>query len=96
MYMSDNVGKNTIAMVLAGGKGERLSPLTLRRAKPSVAFGGKYKIIDFVLGNFDFAGVHLESCDLGCCHCPQCAGKDGVVAYNARVNRKTADYIKSK
>ncbi len=33
MYSQDNVGRNTIAMVLAGGKGERLSPLTLRRAK---------------------------------------------------------------
>ena len=42
----------TIAMVLAGGKGERLSPLTLSRPKPGVAFGGKYKIIDFVLSNF--------------------------------------------
>jgi glucose-1-phosphate adenylyltransferase len=51
MFAADNVGKNTIAMVLAGGKGERLSPLTMRRAKPSVAFGGKYKIIDFVLSN---------------------------------------------
>jgi glucose-1-phosphate adenylyltransferase len=48
---SGSLGKNTIAMVLAGGKGERLSPLTLRRAKPSVSFGGKYKIIDFVLSN---------------------------------------------
>jgi hypothetical protein len=54
------------------------------------------KIIDFALGNFDFGGVHLESCDLGCCHCPECAGKDGVVGYNARINQKTADYIKSK
>jgi hypothetical protein len=54
------------------------------------------KIIDFTLGNFDFGGVHLESCDLGCCHCPACAGKDGVVGYNARINQKTADYIKSK
>jgi len=53
----DNVGKNTIAMVLAGGKGERLSPLTLRRAKPSVAFGGKYKIIDFVLSNLFNSGI---------------------------------------
>jgi glucose-1-phosphate adenylyltransferase len=53
----DNVGRNTIAMVLAGGKGERLSPLTLRRAKPSVAFGGKYKIIDFVLSNLFNSGI---------------------------------------
>jgi glucose-1-phosphate adenylyltransferase len=57
MYMTDNVGRNTIAMVLAGGKGERLSPLTLRRAKPSVAFGGKYKIIDFVLSNLFNSGI---------------------------------------
>ena len=53
----DNVGKSTIAMVLAGGKGERLSPLTLRRAKPSVAFGGKYKIIDFVLSSLFNSGI---------------------------------------
>ena len=51
------VGRNTIAMVLAGGKGERLSPLTLRRAKPGVAFGGKYKIIDFVLSNLFNSGI---------------------------------------
>ena len=57
MYSMDNVGKDTIAMVLAGGKGERLSPLTLRRAKPSVAFGGKYKIIDFVLSNLFNSGI---------------------------------------
>jgi glucose-1-phosphate adenylyltransferase len=57
MYSMNNVGKNTIAMVLAGGKGERLSPLTLRRAKPSVAFGGKYKIIDFVLSNLFNSGI---------------------------------------
>lgn len=44
-------------MVLAGGKGERLSPLTLRRPKPSVAFGGKYKIIDFVLSNLFNSGI---------------------------------------
>jgi hypothetical protein len=54
------------------------------------------RIVDFTLGQFDFGAVHLESCDLGCCWCPQCAGKDGVVAYNARINRKTADYIKHK
>ena len=57
MYITDNIGRNTIAMVLAGGKGERLSPLTLRRAKPSVAFGGKYKIIDFVLSNLFNSGI---------------------------------------
>ena len=57
MYSMDNVSRNTIAMVLAGGKGERLSPLTNRRAKPSVAFGGKYKIIDFVLSNLFNSGL---------------------------------------
>src|SRR5512145_439825 len=57
MNMTDNIGRSTIAMVLAGGKGERLSPLTLRRAKPSVTFGGKYKIIDFVLSNLFNSGI---------------------------------------
>ncbi len=57
MYTTENVGKNTIAMVLAGGKGERLSPLTLRRPKPCVSFGGKYKIIDFVLSNLFNSGI---------------------------------------
>jgi hypothetical protein len=54
------------------------------------------KIIDFTLSEFDFGAVHLESCDLGCCFCPECAGKDGVVGYNVRINQKTADYIKSR
>lgn len=57
MYATEDLGKNTIAMVLAGGKGERLSPLTLRRAKPGVPFGGKYKIIDFVLSNLFNSGI---------------------------------------
>ena len=57
MYSMSNVGRNTIAMVLAGGKGERLDPLTVRRAKPSVMFGGKYKIIDFVLSNLFNSGI---------------------------------------
>ena len=57
MYLKGNVAKNTIAMVLAGGKGERLSPLTNSRPKPGVAFGGKYKIIDFVLSNLFNSGI---------------------------------------
>ena len=38
---------NVFTMILAGGKGERLSPLTEQRAKPAVPFGGKYRIVDF-------------------------------------------------
>jgi glucose-1-phosphate adenylyltransferase len=41
-----------LAMILAGGKGSRLGPLTCHRAKPAVPFGGRYRIIDFVLSNF--------------------------------------------
>jgi glucose-1-phosphate adenylyltransferase len=41
----------TLALVLAGGKGSRLEPLTRDRAKPAVPFGGAYRIIDFVLSN---------------------------------------------
>ena len=44
-------------MVLAGGKGERLYPLTQDRAKPAVPFGGKYRIIDFTLSNCLNSGV---------------------------------------
>jgi len=57
MYASGNITQNTIAMVLAGGKGERLSPITIGRPKPSVPFGGKYKIIDFVLSNMFNSGI---------------------------------------
>ena len=42
---------NVLAVVLAGGKGERLEPLTRDRAKPAVPFGGGYRIIDFTLSN---------------------------------------------
>src|SRR6478672_9619412 len=42
---------NVLAVVLAGGKGSRLEPLTRDRAKPAVPFGGLYRIIDFALSN---------------------------------------------
>lgn len=57
MYTVGNITKNTLAMVLAGGKGERLSPITMRRPKPAVPFGGKYKIIDFALSNLFNSGI---------------------------------------
>jgi len=47
-----------LGIVLAGGKGSRLSPLTTERAKPAVPFGGKYRIIDFVLSNFINSGIY--------------------------------------
>jgi glucose-1-phosphate adenylyltransferase len=47
-----------LGFVLAGGKGTRLYPLTKERAKPAVPFGGKYRIIDFVLSNFINSGIY--------------------------------------
>ena len=41
-----------LALILAGGKGSRLEPLTRERSKPAVPFGGRYRIVDFVLSNF--------------------------------------------
>ena len=46
-----------LALVLAGGQGERLRPLTDDRSKPAVPFGGKYRIIDFVLSNLVHSGI---------------------------------------
>jgi glucose-1-phosphate adenylyltransferase len=43
---------HSLAMILAGGAGTRLEPLTRERAKPAVPFGGRYRIIDFCLSNF--------------------------------------------
>ena len=47
---------DTLVMILAGGEGKRLFPLTQDRAKPAVSFGGRYRIIDFVLNNFINSG----------------------------------------
>lgn len=49
--------KKLLTFVMAGGKGERLQPLTKDRAKPAVPFGGKYRIIDFTLSNCINSGI---------------------------------------
>lgn len=46
-----------LGIIMAGGRGERLFPLTQHRAKPAVPFGGRYRIIDFVLSNFVNSGI---------------------------------------
>lgn len=50
-FSVSSILRNTITMILAGGQGERLHPLTAVRSKPAVPFGGKYRIIDFTLSN---------------------------------------------
>ena len=47
----------TLAIILAGGSGKRLQPLTAERAKPAIPFGGKYRIIDFTLANCLESGI---------------------------------------
>lgn len=48
-----------LALVLAGGEGSRLYPLTSHRSKPAVPFGGKYRLVDFVISNFINSGLGL-------------------------------------
>ena len=47
-----------LALVLAGGEGRRLWPLTRERSKPAVYFGGRYRLVDFVLSNLVNSGIH--------------------------------------
>jgi len=49
--------KRILGIVMAGGRGERLDPLTRHRSKPAVPFGGRYRIIDFVLSNLVNSGI---------------------------------------
>jgi len=51
------IGPHTVAVVLAGGEGKRLHPLTRRRAKPAMPFGGRYRLVDFVLTNLVHSGL---------------------------------------
>lgn len=50
-------GPSVLGMVLAGGEGKRLMPLTAARAKPAVPFGGGYRLVDFVLSNLVNGGI---------------------------------------
>ncbi len=50
--------QRSLAMVLAGGEGKRLFPLTRERSKPAVYFGGRYRLIDFALSNLVNSGFH--------------------------------------
>ncbi|MFQ5345858.1 MAG: sugar phosphate nucleotidyltransferase, partial [Mariprofundus sp.] len=62
--MERNISKltsNTVAMVLAGGRGSRLKALTDWRAKPAVPFGGKFRIIDFPMSNCINSGIRRIS-----------------------------------
>ena len=52
-----NLTRNTLALIMAGGRGERLKQLTKWRAKPAVPFGGKFRIIDFPLSNCINSGI---------------------------------------
>jgi len=54
----DRVIRETLAVVMAGGRGTRLNRLTARHSKPAVPFGGKYRIIDFTLSNCINSGIH--------------------------------------
>lgn len=52
-----NLTRNTLALIMAGGRGSRLKHLTMWRAKPAVPFGGKFRIIDFPLSNCINSGI---------------------------------------
>jgi glucose-1-phosphate adenylyltransferase len=55
---SDMNPPRILAMVMAGGEGRRLYPLTAERSKPAVPFGGRYRIVDFVLSNLTNSDIH--------------------------------------
>nr|WP_235427068.1 sugar phosphate nucleotidyltransferase [Cohnella kolymensis] len=52
------ISESCIALLLAGGEGKRLEPLTGEWAKPAVPFGGRYRIVDFPLSNCANSGIH--------------------------------------
>ncbi len=62
IFPGSSILRQTISVILAGGQGERLFPLTSYRSKPSVPFGGKYRIIDFALSNCLNSGLRQNLC----------------------------------
>src|ERR1700676_4161387 len=60
VYVSRLTG-GTLAIIMAGGRGERLRDLTAHRCKPATPFGGKFRIIDFVLSNCVNSGIRQIS-----------------------------------
>ena len=63
VYCECVANRDVLGIVLAGGEGKRLMPLTADRAKPAVPFGGAYRLVDFVLSNLVNAG-YLRICVL--------------------------------
>ena len=54
--------RKVFGIILAGGEGKRLMPLTADRAKPAVPFGGQYRLIDFAISNLSTRGCGSSSC----------------------------------
>jgi glucose-1-phosphate adenylyltransferase len=82
--------ENTICIILAGGIGSRLHPLTAERAKPAVPFGGRYRIIDFTLSNCLHSGLRrILVLTQYKSHSLQKHLRDGWSIYNAELG----DYI---
>ena len=82
--------ETTISIILAGGIGSRLHPLTAERAKPAVPFGGRYRIIDFTLSNCLHSGLRrILVLTQYKSHSLQKHLRDGWSIYNAELG----DYI---
>ncbi|STD50601.1 Glucose-1-phosphate adenylyltransferase [Edwardsiella tarda] len=57
LMLARQLPQQSVALILAGGRGSRLKDLTKTRAKPAVHFGGKFRIIDFALSNCINSGI---------------------------------------
>lgn len=58
-----------LAIVMAGGEGSRLNPLTARRSKPSIPFGARYRIVDFVLSTLVNTEILTHALRKAHCRC---------------------------